>query len=66
MTASNLIEGLQIIQKYASEKDYHIRAAHDTIWAGSLDWEMSENDKQKLEELGWDEDEGADGWEARV
>lgn len=66
MNAAKIIEGLQLIQKSKpeSESDYHFRAEHDRIWAGSLEWPMSEEDKKKLEELGWEADSDADGWSA--
>lgn len=67
MTSGNLIEGLQIIQKSKPDgvSDYHIRAEHDEVWAGSLRWAMSEEDKNKLKDLGWRPDEDAEGWNAR-
>lgn len=66
MTASNLIEGLELIQKSKPENvsDYHIRAEHDQIWAGSLDWPMPEEDKKRMKELGWHPEEDVDGWMA--
>ena len=68
MQVSKIIEGLQIIQKSkeAQKNDYHFRADHDEIWAGDLAWEMSEIDKKRMEELGWDADEDANGWRFSV
>ncbi len=68
MTATNIIEGLQLINKSKPEgkHDYHIRADHDVIWAGSLEWKMSKEDKKRMKELGWDCDSDADGWRAYV
>ena len=49
--AQKIIEGLQILSKY---EDNEIAAEHDTLYAGPLDAEsVSEEDKAKLEELGW-------------
>lgn len=68
MTTTNIIEGLQLINKSKPEgkSDYHFRAEHDEVWAGSLDWPMPYEDKKRMEELGWAADEDADGWRATV
>lgn len=68
MTVTNIIEGLQLINKSKPEgkSDYHFRAEHDEIWAGSLEWPMPDEDKNRMEELGWEPDENADGWRAMV
>ena len=68
MEVTKIIEGLQIIQKSKPTKvsDYHFRAEHDEIFVGSLEWEMSDEDKNRMEELGWDADEDADGWRTSV
>lgn len=68
MTTTNIIEGLQLINKSKpeGESDYHFRAEHDEVWAGSLDWPMSEEDKKRMEELGWHADEDCDGWRAMI
>lgn len=68
MTVSNIIEGLQLIQKSKpeGESDYHFRAEHDEAWAGSLEWPMSEDDKKRMGVLGWYADEVSDGWRAMV
>jgi hypothetical protein len=68
MTATEIIEGLKIIQrnKHASENDYHIRFEHDEMWAGSLKWPISIIDEMKLKSLGWIRDTEADGWRASV
>ena len=64
MKAENIIRGLEIIHKSKpeSESDHHVRAEHDMIIAGSLEWELSDNDKHILNELGWVADEDLDGW----
>lgn len=66
MTATNIIEGLQLINKNKPEgqSDYHVRAEHDKVWAGSLDWPMPEEDKQIMKSLGWQSDKEANGWGA--
>jgi hypothetical protein len=68
MTVENIIKGLQIIEKSrpAKESPHHFRAEHDEIFAGSLDWKMSKEDKQSLKELGWSRDKDADGWRTLV
>jgi hypothetical protein len=68
MTASNLIEGLKIIEAYRpkEESGYHIRAEHDVFYAGSLDWAIPDHEVDKLEKLGWAKDEDVDGWRALV
>jgi hypothetical protein len=68
MKVTDIIEGLQIIQKYKpeNESDYHLRAEHDEIYVGSLDWVMSEQDKARMIELGWIQDDDADGWSTHV
>lgn len=68
MTVTNIIEGLRLINKYKPEgqSDYHFRAEHDEVWAGSLEWPMPQEDKKKMEDLGWHTDEDCDGWRAMV
>lgn len=68
MEVSKIIEGLQIIQKSkpTKESDYHFRAEHDEIFVGSLEWKMSDDDKKRMEELGWEADEDIDGWRTTV
>ena len=68
MTVTNIIAGLQLIQKSKPEEqsDYHFRSEHDEIFVGSLEWEMSEADKERMEELGWTAIKDIDGWQAFV
>lgn len=68
MTVTNIIKGLQLIQKSKPEMgiDYHFRAEHDEIFAGSIEWEMSDEDKEEMEELGWEMNEDIDGWRALI
>lgn len=68
MEVTNIIEGLQLIQKSKpkNESDFHFRAEHDEIFVGSLEWPMPKKDKDRMEELGWTADEDVDGWRALV
>lgn len=68
MTVKIIIEGLRIIEKSRPSKQspYHLRAEHDQVFAGSLEWPMSKKNKNKLEELGWTADKDVDGWRASV
>jgi hypothetical protein len=52
-----ILEGLQILSKYFPNGDFH--GEHDQVWAGGeLDEiEISKEDKERLEELGWFIDE---------
>ena len=56
----NFVEGLQILVKY--EQGYCIIAEHDQFWAVGTDKteNMPEEEKKRLEELGWFVDE--DSW----
>lgn len=66
MTTTNLILGLQIIQKTVpkDESDYNCSAEHDTIYAGDLVWEISKKDREMLLLLEWEEDEDIGRWRA--
>lgn len=68
MIALNVIKGLQLIEQYRPENGhvFHIRAEHDTIYAGDLNWPMSPIDADQLLFLGWERDENANGWRANV
>lgn len=68
MIVKNIIEGLQIIEKSrpSNKNPYHFRAEHDEIFAGSLEWPMSKEDKKTLKKLGWVADKGVDGWRAMI
>ena len=50
MTISKMIEGLQIFLKYGDDL---VEAGHDEIWGPTADTKISEEDKKKLDELGW-------------
>jgi hypothetical protein len=68
MTVTNIIKGLQLINKSKpeGESDYHFRAEHDEVWAGSLDWPMPNEDEDQMKELGWERDKDTNGWRAMV
>ena len=59
---NRVLEGLQILAKYFHDGDFC--AEHDVIYAGSdaSDVEISEDDLNRLDELGWSIDEGLDSW----
>jgi len=54
MKLNNLIQGLQILQKYYNKPDgYKTCAEHDVIYAHSTDKPLSEEDFKKMYKLGW-------------
>lgn len=56
MKIAELIEGLQIIAKYQSDEGLDIH--DDALFAGRYEPEkMSEEDRARMEELGWTEEE---------
>jgi hypothetical protein len=63
MKTSNIIKGMQILQKYYnSDNQYVCSAEHDIIYMFETDTEVSEEDISILEELGWNnEEEDCDG-----
>jgi hypothetical protein len=68
MTVQKIIEGLMIIQKSKpeTESDYHAHAGHEEMWAGNLQWELSEKDEKRLNELGWTKDNENNAWHAHI
>jgi hypothetical protein len=59
---SDVIQGLQIIQKYCRQ-DVHLNGAeHDVIYAPDLDQPMTEEDAAQMDALGWHLDDGAEVW----
>lgn len=66
MKHKDLIESLQIFDRY--ESGGSIRAEHDTIYAGDDEVfeAMSSQDKERLEELGWEWDEDSSFWYSYV
>jgi hypothetical protein len=64
---SDVIGGLQILQKYVTSKSRGlVDAQHDIICAGpelsQLKDTMTPEDKAKMDEFGWHEDEESDSW----
>ena len=60
MSDKDFIKGILIIAKYIpKDSDYNLAAEHDKIYYGEYDWVKGE-DRKKLKELGWFEDE--DSW----
>ena len=54
MNTKNLIEGIQILQKYMKDKDgYHIGAGHEAIYFYKTDNEIDCSDLKRLIDLGW-------------
>jgi hypothetical protein len=63
MKTSNIIKGMQILQKYYnSDNQYVCSAEHDIIYMFETDVDVSEEDVSILEELGWSNtEEDCDG-----
>jgi hypothetical protein len=63
---NEVIEGLQILKKYAGENSSSIDAQHDVIYAGpsldELEGRLTEEDRKRLDELGWHEDTEGECW----
>lgn len=58
MKLQNFIEGLKILQKYFNDPNgYHLGAEHDQIYVYATNNPLSEEDINKLLELGWFQDE---------
>lgn len=64
MTTSNLIEGLQILDRYRTKSGYNIGADHDVIYAYRTNTPLHETDVARMVELGWlQEDRAGDDGE---
>ncbi len=48
-----VIEGMQILIKYCDPNSHEIAAEHDEIYFGDEGLEVTEEDKKRLDELGW-------------
>ncbi len=58
---NRILEGLIILKKYVANGSFS--AEHDEIYAGGDGQEnMTEEDKKKMDELGWFFDEDNDSW----
>lgn len=64
--ADQWIESFQIFKKYGDNQGL-AHAAHDEVFAGPGDTSViSVEDKQRLEELGWNESQYGEGYQAFV
>ena len=68
MKAVDIIEGLLIIEKSKPKHsdNFHVRAEHDMIIAGSLEWDMPDSEQARLFALGWLKNEDFGGWYCNV
>lgn len=55
MKNKNFVDGVAIIGKYIENDSYSLAADHDELWFGKVEG-VSDEDKERLEELGWSED----------
>lgn len=62
-TYKEVIEGLQILAKYSEDDEHQIAAEHDELYAGPDDPSVvTEDDRGRLNELGWRFDPGLGCW----
>ena len=77
MNLSDCIQGLTILQRYFKRGDgYHLGAEHDVMYVSPTDSPLSNEDVQKMYDLGWfqsgiDHEEGGqydpeESWKAFV
>ena len=71
MKISELKEFLTILEKYTDSDFLEVDTAHDTLYMGNLEDDamerMSEEDKKRIEELGWSVDDvDGIGWMCNV
>jgi len=59
MINKNFIEGVNIIAKYLKDRtdEYDVAVGHDQLWFGAYNFVINKNDKKRLCEIGWREDE---------
>ncbi len=61
-TTRQVIEGLEILERYKDPASAgEVCAEHDVIYAGH-DVSVSEEDRARLDALGWHWDSGVDSW----
>lgn len=60
-TTKQVVGGLEILGRYGGADDHNICAEHDIIYAGH-GCVVSDDDRAKLEELGWHWDDDIDSW----
>ena len=59
MNLKNIREGIDIISKYYDDPEgYHTGADHDQFYRWETDRPVSDEDKARLDELGWMYEEG--------
>lgn len=63
MKIDNLIEGMQIISKYSTDR-FCVHAEHDQIYCGHVDLPLTDEEKDRMKELGWFNE--YDSWSAWV
>ena len=61
MQYSDMKKSIEILEKYSLDEEW-IEADYDVIYGPSLDAPFSDEDKQRLEELGWFESSEFDCW----
>jgi hypothetical protein len=60
-----LLEGLQILDKYIDDDSYATSVAHDVLYAGpEAAGKINDEDRKRLEELGWSFDDEVDSFYA--
>jgi len=60
---SKMAEAFSIFAKYSNPETYdHVGSEHDELFAGPCPDVVSEPDKKRLEELGWDPKPDCDCW----
>ena len=59
-TWAGLAEAFQIFSKYG-KGEYRTQAEHDVIYAGPSPNDVSSEDRKRLKEIGWHEDEEGPG-----
>jgi hypothetical protein len=64
MQIGKIVEGMQIIARHVPADAYCMQAEHDQIWCGAYDLPLTEDEKKRMEDLGWFEAE--DSWSAFV
>lgn len=53
MKMSEVVQGLQILQKYFHEDEYNVMAEHDQIYVNMTDKPLSPENLKTLFQLGW-------------
>lgn len=59
MRLADAIEGMLIIAKYTNDQ-FCLQGEHDQVFCGSYDLPLSDQEKKRMEELGWFEE--CDSW----